>query len=238
MATTSPGHWPGRSTFLIALTAAAGWLDALSFLHLGKVFNSIMTGNVVFVGLGAAHGDGGLVARAGLALGAFMLGSFTGARVVGPRLSAAADDDGLPWALMLEAALLIGFAVLWLAIGRPADHPALRAVLLAVGATAMGVQAAVALALKIPNIFTVALTATIAQLGAYAGWLRRDHAIPADVASPALMGALVLTYFVGALIVATGPDWPVLSLGPVVLLGLGVTARPGRRAAEPLPAQA
>ena len=82
--TTSLARWPGRSTFLIGLTAAAGWLDALSFLHLGKVFNSIMTGNVVFVGLGAAEGDGGLVLRAALALGAFVLGSFTGARLSGP----------------------------------------------------------------------------------------------------------------------------------------------------------
>ena len=153
-------------------------------------------------------------------------------------MTAAADEDGLPRALMLEAALLTGFAVLWLAIGSPADHPALRVVVLAVGASAMGVQAAVALALKIPNIATVALTATIAQLSAYAGWLRRDHAIPPDVHSPALMSALVLTYFVGALIVAVAPDWPVLSLGPIVLLGVGVSARPGRRAADPLPAQA
>jgi hypothetical protein len=37
---------------------------------------------------------------------------------------------------------------------------------------------------------------------------------------------------------AVAPDWSVLSQGPVVLLGVGVIARPGRRAADPVPAQA
>jgi uncharacterized membrane protein YoaK (UPF0700 family) len=226
--------WQDRRAFLIAITAAAGWLDALAFLRLGKVFNSVMTGNVLFVGLGVGDGDGARVLRAGVALIAFALGAFVGARLVGRRLTADAAAR-LPRALALEGTLLAMFAALWLAAGSPAGHPALQVVLLGVGAVAMGVQAAIALALKIPNIATVALTATIAQLGAFRGWLERDGGVSSDVPSPALMGALILTYFVGALIVAVAPDWPVLALGPAVLLAAGLTGWP---APQRLPAEA
>jgi hypothetical protein len=134
--------------------------------------------------------------------------------------------------------LLTAFAVLWLAIGNPAHHSPVQVVLLLVGATAMGVQAAIALAFKVPNIATVALTATIAQLGAFAGWLQRDSAVPRNVPSPALMSALALTCLVGALVVAFAPDWPVLALGPVVLLGMGTIGRLTPGADPRLPAQA
>src|SRR5919106_2168789 len=219
-ATTTP--WRDRRAFLVAITATAGWLDALAFLHLGKVFNSFMTGNVLFVGFGIGEGDGGLVVRAGAALTAFVLGSFIGARIVGSRLTAEAEREPLTRALSLVAGLLTAFAMLWLATGAPAEQPVVQVVLLALGAAAMGLQAAVSLALKIPNIATVALTATIAQLAALAGWRRREGVVAPDVPAPALMGAMILTYFAAALIVALAPDWRILSLGPLVLLAFGV----------------
>jgi uncharacterized membrane protein YoaK (UPF0700 family) len=226
-ATTTRWRWQDHRAFLIGITAAAGWLDALSFLHLGKVFNSIMTGNVLFLGLGAGQGDGGLALRAGLSLAAFLCGSFVGARLIGRQLTGAGAAARLPHALMLEAVLLTAFAVIWVGIGGPAaDHPAVRLVLLAVGALAMGVQAAIAIAAHVPNIATVALTATIAQRGAFAGWLGRESHVPDDVPSPALMAALVLTYFLAALLVSIAPDWPVLAFGPVLLLGAGVIGAP------------
>jgi uncharacterized membrane protein YoaK (UPF0700 family) len=43
-------RWQRRRVFLVGLTAAAGWLDALAFLYLGKVFISFMSGNLLFVG--------------------------------------------------------------------------------------------------------------------------------------------------------------------------------------------
>jgi uncharacterized membrane protein YoaK (UPF0700 family) len=116
-------RWEDRRAFLIGITAAAGWLDALAFLRLGKVFNSVMTGNVVFVGLGAGDGDGARVLRAGVALIAFAFGALVGARLVGRRMTADAAAR-LPRALTLEGALLAVFAALWLAAGTPAGHPA------------------------------------------------------------------------------------------------------------------
>src|SRR5215207_6570922 len=82
-------RWQHRRVFLVGITAAAGWLDALAFLHLGKVFISFMSGNLLFVGIGAGNGDGGLVLRAGLVLAAFLFGTVAGARLTGSRLAPA-----------------------------------------------------------------------------------------------------------------------------------------------------
>jgi uncharacterized membrane protein YoaK (UPF0700 family) len=228
--TTTP--WRDRRAFLVGVTAAAGWLDALAFLHLGKVFNSFMTGNVLFVGFGIGEGDGGLVVRAGAALAAFVLGSFVGARIVGSRLTVEAERVPLTRALSLEAGLLTAFAVLWIATGASAGQPVVQVVLLALGAAAMGVQAALSLALKIPNVATVALTATIAQLAALVGWRRREGVIAPEIPPPALMGPMILTYFAGALIVALAQDWRILSLGPLALLAFGVGTRRSSRASH------
>jgi len=76
----------GRRVFLVGITAAAGWLDTLAFLYLGKVFISFMSGNLLFVGIGAGNGDGGLLVRAAAVLAAFLLATAIGARVSGRRL--------------------------------------------------------------------------------------------------------------------------------------------------------
>lgn len=48
----------GRATVLVLLSAGAGATDALVFTELGKVFASILTGNLVL--LGAAVGRSGI----------------------------------------------------------------------------------------------------------------------------------------------------------------------------------
>jgi uncharacterized membrane protein YoaK (UPF0700 family) len=199
--------WERHRALLLGLTGAAGAIDALSFVHLGKVFTSFMSGNVLFLGLGAGDGNGGLVIRAGVALAAFVAGAAGGAHL--RRASAA---------LPIEAALLVGFAGLWLAAGSPDHHPVEAALLLALAAGAMGIQAALVLALKIPNVLTVALTATVAYLGQRAG----THALRAprdpQLPSTGLLIALVLTYVTCAFVVAVLPSTPALSLAPLLAL--------------------
>jgi uncharacterized membrane protein YoaK (UPF0700 family) len=212
--------WERRTGFLLGLTAAAGALDALAFTSLGRVFASFQSGNVIFVGLGLGQGDGGLVTRAGVVLAAFLLGSGAGARLAGPELRA----------LGAEALLLAAFAALWIAAGTPAEHPAIRLVLLAVGAAAMGVQAALALSLKIPNVVTVALTAGVAELGRRAGLRAGDRPHGPGVPSTALLTALTLAYATCAIAVAVLPRTPALAVAPVALLAAGVSAdRIGRQ---------
>jgi uncharacterized membrane protein YoaK (UPF0700 family) len=227
-------RWQDRRRFLVGLTAAAGWLDALAFLYLGQVFISFMSGNLLFVGIGAGGGDGGRAVRAGVVLAAFLAGTVAGARLTGSRL-VPGEDRTLRRTLVLEAGLLAVFAVLWLVAGDPADHAAAKFVLLVLGAAAMGLQAAVALAFHLPNVATVAITATLAQLGALVGWREREgRAIVAQTPSVALMILLCLAYLISAAIVAAVPATPAMAFGPLLLLAIGMgteALRPSDRSA-------
>jgi uncharacterized membrane protein YoaK (UPF0700 family) len=223
--------WERRHTLLLGLTGAAGAVDALSFVHLGKVFTSFMSGNVLFLGLGAGEADGGLVIRAVVALAAFLAGGACGARIVGTHLAPGAQGRERA-ALAIESALLLAFAGLWLAVGTPDHHPVVRTLLLALAAAGMGIQASLVLALKIPNVLTVALTATVAYLGQRAG-TRSLHQQP-DPALPStgLLVALVLTYVTCAFVVAVLPSTALLSLAPLValLVALAFDRQAARRA--------
>jgi uncharacterized membrane protein YoaK (UPF0700 family) len=150
-----PLRWQQRRAVLVGITAAAGWLDALAFLYLGKVFLSFMSGNLLFLGLAAGTGNGDLLARAGAALRAFLIGTAVGARMTGSQLAPGAPRSPMNHTIRFEAALLALFAVLWLAAGTPADHSTLSLGLIVLGAAAMGLQAAVALAFHLPNVATV-----------------------------------------------------------------------------------
>jgi hypothetical protein len=86
----------------------------------------------------------------------------------------------------------------------------------------MGIQAAFALALKIPNVMTVALTATLANLGQRAG--DPDEARNASLPSNALLVALCGTYALCAAAIALLPASSALSLAPLVLLVAAVAA--------------
>ena len=70
---------------LLALTAGA--TDALSFLGLGGVFSSVMTANLVLLGLSAATHNateygGELAAHAGFALAGYLTGALTAGRLL------------------------------------------------------------------------------------------------------------------------------------------------------------
>src|SRR5260370_28659810 len=57
-------HERGRiGLLLLLLTLNAAWIDMLSYLSLGRVFASFMTGNFLFIGLGVAQGNSGLLIR-------------------------------------------------------------------------------------------------------------------------------------------------------------------------------
>src|SRR4051794_41910037 len=99
-------------TLLLGLTGAAGAIDALSFVHLGKVFTSFMSGNVLFLGLGAGDANGGLVIRAGGALAGFAAGAAGGAHL---------RPESAP--LPIEGAVLFRLAGVSRPAGRAAPPP-------------------------------------------------------------------------------------------------------------------
>jgi uncharacterized membrane protein YoaK (UPF0700 family) len=131
-----------RSTATIALAATSGATDAISYLALGHVFTSAMTGNLVLMGISLGHRQGARAARVLIALLSFIVGCVIGTRVAG---SARADDGVWPRTvsrgLAVEAAVLLCFATEWWRVG---GHPPVAAqiALLGTGAVALGIQSA------------------------------------------------------------------------------------------------
>src|SRR6266516_1103421 len=68
---------------VLLLTLAAGWTDALSYVHLDKVFASFVSGNILFIGLSLAQGNGALFVRAALATLIFLCGVTLGSLYLG-----------------------------------------------------------------------------------------------------------------------------------------------------------
>lgn len=129
-------RWQHEREFLVGLSAAAGWLDALAYLHLGNVVVSLPPANLVFLAIGAERGDWGLVLHA-----ATVLAAFAAADAVGVRSSRRRT-------VLLESALLTAFALLWVTTGGPGHEAATTFALLLLGGAAMGLQASIAFAFR------------------------------------------------------------------------------------------
>src|ERR1700704_6040046 len=108
-----------------ALSALAGYVDAIGFLHLGGLFVSFMSGNSTRMGVSLAEGQW-LHAATSLGLIAlFVIGAAAGSLLV---LGRGANRQ--PWVLLAEA-LLLAAAALGYAIGLP--NAAVAAMVLAMG---------------------------------------------------------------------------------------------------------
>ncbi len=84
-----------------ALSALAGYVDAIGYLHLGGLFVSFMSGNSTRLGVSLADGDW---RNAGAALGLvvlFVIGAAAGSLVVHSR-----SRHRQPWLLLIETVLL------------------------------------------------------------------------------------------------------------------------------------
>jgi uncharacterized membrane protein YoaK (UPF0700 family) len=202
-----------RDVLLAVLAIAAGSVDVLSWLALGKVFSAFMTGNVVFLAAGLFSQQSVLSLHAALALCAFGIGAWATAWVM-PR-----EQPGVLWPARVTAGLIacavvqLVFWILWLAVG---GHPgSALMVLLGILAFAMGIQTATAVTLGVHAVFTTAVTATWTVLvGDAAHWsaTRIERRRLTLVLAGTLLGALV-----GALLLAHLPLW--MPLLPVLLTG-------------------
>ena len=67
---------------LCLLAWAAGIVDAVSYLGLGRVFTAMMTGNTVLLALAIGQGESMAILRSALALAGFSVGAATGAFIV------------------------------------------------------------------------------------------------------------------------------------------------------------
>jgi uncharacterized membrane protein YoaK (UPF0700 family) len=111
--------------FACALSALAGYVDGIGFLHLGGLFVSFMSGNSTRMGVSLAEGHWSNAAEALGLVALFLIGAATGSLIV---LGRGANRQ--PWLLLVEA-LLLAAAALCYAFGLP--NVAVAAIVLAMG---------------------------------------------------------------------------------------------------------
>lgn len=191
-----------RHALVLLLAVNSGATDAIGVLALGGAFTSVMTGNMVLAGVGAARADLALATLAVAAIVAFAAGCGVGARVAGTPQR----DDG-PWpraistALLLQTALTFAFGVTWWVVRAEPDD-ALALVLLCVNAVALGVQSSAVQRFGVPGLSTTYLTGTLTT-----SVVRLATGNPLRAVRPSLqvMGALVVGAAIAALVTLQVP---------------------------------
>jgi uncharacterized membrane protein YoaK (UPF0700 family) len=108
-----------------ALSALAGYVDGIGFIHLGGLFVSFMSGNSTRMGVSLADGQWFEAAKALALIALFVIGAAAGSLIV---LGRGAHRQ--PWLLLAEA-LLLAAAALCYAFGLP--NAAVATIVLAMG---------------------------------------------------------------------------------------------------------
>jgi len=206
-----------RDLLLVALTFAAGSVDAVALLRL-DVFTAVMTGNIVLLGLAVGQGSFGNALRSIIALVAYGVGVVVGARIVGAVVIETHWSRKVTRALAVEWVLQLAFLIGWFITGANPDGVS-AATLIALSGVAMGIQAATARALA-PGMSTTYVTGTLtgllselSALGSVSGDRRRRASIVVALALGAVAGALVLSA-----VPLLAPAIPLAVVGAVVLV--------------------
>jgi uncharacterized membrane protein YoaK (UPF0700 family) len=149
---------------LLLLTSTAGYVDAVSYLGLERVFTANMTGNTVLLGLALVQEDSQAAIRSGLALVGFVGGCVLGAWIVERGQSRSLWPTATTVALALEWCLLLAFAAAWYATTSVLSLAAATPALIGLSALAMGVQSAAVRRLDVSGIATTYITGTLTNL--------------------------------------------------------------------------
>ncbi len=213
---------------LVALTAGTASLDVTAFFRLGGVFASVMTSNLVFVGVAVVKTEAAFGARCAVAILSYIVGVGIGSAIAPP--SGRENRLGTrPLSLLLtgELAVLVGYAIWWMAVdARPIGWA--RLALLGSIALAMGSQSAAARQLGSPHVGTTYLTGTLTSLVSNLAERRRP-----DAEAVAVLIALLVGAGAGAALLDAAPvTVPLLALagvGSAVALSWHIArARPRR----------
>ena len=189
-----------RDVLVVVLAATSGATDAIGFLALGGAFTSVMTGNMVLLGVGVGHGDLMLLWLTLTALTSFVVGAAVGARITGPPH----PDDGwwpgaITYALLAEAALFGLFAAAWWGFGAKPPEDAMLA-LLGLNAVALGLQSSAMRRFGVAGLSTTYLTGTLTTVvvrltgGQRSGQVGHSLWIMAGLVTGAIIGALLVRH--------------------------------------------
>jgi len=223
-------HERGRiGLLLLLLTLTAAWIDMLSYLSLGRVFASFMTGNILFIGLGVAQGNSGLLIRALVAVLVFLVGVAFGSFCLG---RAPQQQTGTAWHntfaryLLLEWLLLLVYAIIWRVTSNLSQQAGVQILLLCVAALGIGIQGALVLAFNIPGVVADALTGTLITLGQH---LAQGLGHPGPESqerrwSSMFLALLCLIYVVSAIVVALTSAFILTPVVPVIVVTIAICA--------------
>jgi uncharacterized membrane protein YoaK (UPF0700 family) len=187
----------GRASLGLAwLSLASGCTDVLSFLKLGDLFASAMTGNSALLAIALARGQMLPASRSLTALVGFMLGASlaTLMRLLGRERQN--TTRRLRSLLLMEIVLLGGCAALWTVSPDPIQGKALYSVIL-LSAASMGIQGVAARHVNVSGISTVVFTSVLISMAMSVTTRLVDHADPTAPASGAKAHAGAFAAYLG-----------------------------------------
>jgi uncharacterized membrane protein YoaK (UPF0700 family) len=201
-------------TILTVLAAAlafdTGAMDVVSFTRLGDVFSSVMTGNLVLLGLAAARQSGELATHTALAVAGYVTGAALGTWIAGlPRPCEQTWPVAVILTLVVELAVIGAFSAGWeLTHAQPTGGPQL--VLLVIATLGMGLQSAAVRGLG-TTVSTTYLTGTLT--GVVASLVAKQRSPHLDHRSVAVLTAVAAGAAVGGVLIRTAPAvFPALPL--------------------------
>jgi uncharacterized membrane protein YoaK (UPF0700 family) len=204
----------GRDYLVVVLALTTGAMDATTYLRLGKVFSSVINGDLTLLGIASGRQDASLALNGGLALGGYGLGVLIGGAFAGiPSKGQPVWPRQVTRTLSVELVLLLGFSIGWLACGA---HPAgaARLTLLVTGAAAMGMQSTAVR--RLGQMSTTYLTGTLTgvlQALAIHRWP------PEWQRSTGLLLAAIIGALFGGLAATRAPSWvPAAVLAPLAIV--------------------
>jgi uncharacterized membrane protein YoaK (UPF0700 family) len=150
-----------RDMLVVVLAFVSGYTDGVGFLALGGAFTSVMTGNMVLLGLNAGNGNLEGVGRAVGAILAFIAGC-----AIGTHVSGLPDKADPVWprpvnrGLAVEGAIVVAATAGWLGTGGH-PGPVAQFLLLLAFAVALGIQSSTVQRFGVPGLSTTYLTGTL-----------------------------------------------------------------------------
>jgi uncharacterized membrane protein YoaK (UPF0700 family) len=216
-----------RDAAALTLAVTSGATDAISFLALGGAFTSVMTGNLVLLGVSLGYTDSGLSRQIGAAVVGYIAGCAIGARITGtPVHGEPVWPTAVTRGLAVEAVLFVMYAAGWWAVGgRPGG--AAEAGLLGLSALALGIQSASVRRFGVTGLSTTYLTGTLTTLviRLASGGRFRNVARNLLLLLALLAGAAVAAALLALHAFALVPLVQLIPLGMVVVVALAAVAR-------------
>jgi uncharacterized membrane protein YoaK (UPF0700 family) len=239
-----------KSLIAVVLTFASGATDVISYTRLGGVFTSVMTGNIILLGLAVARASVSLATHTTTSIAGYIVGvaastwiargwgsgagSGGGSGSASASASASASGDGrasgLPlhviWALGAEFLLIAGFTLGFELNGaNPAGWA--QFCLLATVAAAIGMQSATVNRMNLTDVGTTYLTGTLTTLvsslvtpGAKTRFKLRRFGVLIALAAGAALSGLLIKTAASA-----APALPLVALALALVLAWAPAAR-------------